>query len=231
MEHRKITIAIADPQLLFRELLIKALNACEEFVVVYECTNGKELTDYLLSHPVPDIAILEANMPVQSGYETTAGLQKCCPHLPVLILSMNDLEHTCSRLVKAGVKGFAKKGESFAELKRTILSVVQTGYYFSYSVTRKLLNQQRKAESPDILFLNTPISEKEFDFLKLSCSDNTYAQIAAELKTSVRIIGMYREKLFDTLDVHSRQGMVMEAIRCGLIYMENGGGGSKYLLN
>jgi len=61
------------------------------------------------------------------------------------------------------------------------------------------------------------LTEKEIEFLKLACNDITYKQVAAEMHLSERTVDGYRENIFKKLNVQSRTGMVLEAIKRNIV--------------
>ena len=102
--------------------------------------------DWFENGPVPDVAILDLNMPEMDGYETARAVQKKFPTVNVLMLTMYDSELSLIRLLQSGVKGFLKKDIHPSELKFAIHSVMNAGYYYSNHTAGKLANLFRSTD-------------------------------------------------------------------------------------
>ncbi|MPR35449.1 response regulator [Cytophagaceae bacterium SJW1-29] len=212
-----ITIAFVDDHRMLRQALVEMLQKNPNFEVVLEADNGRDFIDQLptLASP-PDLVLLDINMPVMNGYETALWLKKNHPKIKVVALSMNDQETAIIRMLNNGAKGYVLKDAEKEELYQAIERVMTQGFYYTDLVVSALSNTMH---SPD----GTPqhpthlINTREFEFIKLACHDLTYKQIAEEMSLSPRTIDGYREALFDKLNVKSRVGLVMYAMRNGLV--------------
>lgn len=207
---------MADDHLLLRNALATLINNSDTCKVVAEASNGKELMEAISKDNYPDIAIVDLNMPVMDGYETAINLQKYHPDIKVLMLTMYDSELALIRLLKAGVKGFMKKDIHPKELLFAIQSVHENGYYYSAHTSSKLAGLFRGQDDMPILEKIT-LSESEIEFLKHVCSEQTYKEIAFELGMNPRAIDGMRDNLFNRLDVKSRVGLAIYAIRHGIV--------------
>jgi len=152
-----------------------------------------------------------------NGFETAALLNKKFPNVHVLMLTMFDSELSLIRLLQAGVKGFLKKDIHPSELKYAIQTVVKSGYYYSNHTTGKLVSLFRNNAEGSLRLQNAMLSEQEISFLKLACSDLTYKEIAQKMGLNPRSIDTLRDHLFIKLDVKSRVGLAMVAIRNGVV--------------
>ncbi|MDP4260922.1 MAG: response regulator transcription factor [Bacteroidota bacterium] len=212
-----IKVAMADDHLLLRNALASLINSFGDCKVIYHTGSGKELAMAIKAGIIPDVVILDLNMPDMNGFETADWLQKNCPQVHVLMLTMYDSELSLIRLLQAGVKGFLKKDIHPDELKFAIHSVVQSGYYYSNHTTGKLVNLFRSNPDGHISVQNAILSDHEIQFLKLVCSDLTYKEVAQEMGLNPRSVDTLREHLFTKLDVRSRVGLAMLAIKHGIV--------------
>jgi two-component system, NarL family, invasion response regulator UvrY len=212
----KIKIALADDHILLRNALASLIDSFGDCKVIFQSNNGKEFIE-AISVSTPDVAILDLNMPEMDGYETAQYLQKNYPDVLVLMLTMYDSELSLIRLLQAGVKGFLKKDIHPSELNFAIHSAMQAGYYYSGDTTGKLVNLFRKNNESKISFQNVLLSEQELNFLKLACSDLTYKEVAQKMSLNPRSVDNLRDQLFIKLDVKSRVGLAMVAIRNGIV--------------
>lgn len=208
-------IALADDHNLLRSALTGLINHFDDYEVVIEARNGEELIHFVQAGLVPDIVLLDLNMPVMDGFETAKWLQANHPDIHMLMLTMYDSELTMIRLLQAGVQGFLKKDIDPAELRYALNSVVHYGYYYTNNTTGRLVNLFRKSTEQSAL-LRSMLTEMEIRFLKLTCSELTYKEIACQMQLNPRAVDNLRDNLFEKLDVKSRVGLAMYSIRHGI---------------
>jgi len=212
-----IKVALADDHILLRNALAALIDSFDDCRVINQSGNGKELISAISGGVVPDVVILDLNMPEMDGFETAALLSKKFPNVHVLMLTMYDSELSLIRLLQSGVKGFLKKDIHPSELKFAIQTVVKSGYYYSNHTTGKLVSLFRNNTEGSLRLQNAMLSEQEISFLKLACSDLTYKEIAQKMGLNPRSIDTLRDHLFIKLDVKSRVGLAMVAIRNGVV--------------
>jgi DNA-binding NarL/FixJ family response regulator len=208
---------MADDHILLRNALASLIDSFGDCKVIHQSTTGKELIDNIKSGFIPDVIILDLNMPEFNGYETAQWLQLHHPELKVLMLTMYDSDLTLIQLLKAGVRGFLKKDIHPSELKFAIHSVVESGYYYSNHTTGKLVNLFRSSTNNSMAVYKSILSDQELIFLKLACSDLTYKEIARQMGLNPRSVDTLRDSLFTKLDVKSRVGLAMVAIKQGIV--------------
>jgi len=212
-------IVLVDDHVLLRNGLA-ALVTSLGYTVMYECSNGRQLIEKLTNHNDPDLVLMDINMPELDGFETTLWLKKNHPLINVLALSMYDNESSIIRMIKNGAKGYILKDTDPAELKQAISSVISKGFYYSDLVSGRLIRAIRDDEDNDydnkkaVLGLN----EKEIEFLKFAATEMTYKEIAQQMHLSPRTIDGYRDQLFQKLNVVSRVGLVVFAVKNGIVH-------------
>jgi len=187
------------------------------YTVLFEADNGQDFVDKLDKNQLPDIVLMDINMPVKDGYETTKWLKQNYPGIKVLALSMYDSESSIIRMLKSGAKGYILKDSDPIQLKEALFDLADKGFYYSDLVTGKLIHAINKFEDEsDELKTLVNLNDRERDFLKYTCSELTYKEIADKMFVSPRTIDGYRDILFEKLQVKTRVGLVMYAIRNGL---------------
>lgn len=209
-----VNIALVDDHILLRNGLAELINGFAGYRVMLEVDNGRELTQRLDPTNLPDIALLDIRMPFMDGYATAEWLKKNYPSVKILALTMEDNEAAIIRMLRAGASGYLLKHTETSEFRTALDTLVARGYYHSDLVTdalMKSLNGTVKAKTA------RDLNAREIDFLKLCCSDLTYKEIADKMCLSVRTIDGYREDLFQKLGVRNRAGLVMFAMREGLV--------------
>jgi DNA-binding NarL/FixJ family response regulator len=209
-----ITLAIADDHQLFLKSLSLLISSLKDFTIIAEAMNGKDLIDKLeIKKQEPDIILLDVNMPVMDGKVTAEYLTKKYPAIKLVALSMKDDDATIISMIKAGCCAYLLKDMHPDELDKALHEIYKKGYYNADAANinfRRLLQHQQREDE-------LHLSDKEKEFLKLACSDATYKQIAATMHISERTVDGYRENLFRKLNVQSRTGMALEAIRRNLV--------------
>lgn len=216
MKNDFIKVAMIDDHILLRNALSSLINNSGKCKVIFEASNGKELIAQLERNNFPDVVILDLNMPEMDGHQTALYLQQHFPEIKILMLTMYDSELALIRLLKAGVKGFMKKDIHPTELLSAIESVHEFGYYYSAQTSSKLAGLFRDKNEQQHLD-KVMLTENEIDFLKYACSELTYKEIAGNLKMNPRAIDGMRDNLFTKLDVKSRVGLAMYAIKHGVV--------------
>jgi two-component system invasion response regulator UvrY len=210
-----ITIAMADDHAMLRQGLANMIGTFGDYKVMLQAGNGKELIKLLSPAVLPDIVLLDISMPEMDGFETAAFLQQNFPSIKVLALSMMDNENAIIRMIRNGARGYVLKDAEPAELKQALYDVMHKGYYYSDLVTGKLIYNMSRQGADDKAMGNQQehISDKELEFLKYSCTELTYKEIAGNMHVSPRTIDGYRDALFEKLGVKTRVGLAMYAIR------------------
>lgn len=203
-------VVLVDDHRLFRKGLAELINDFPGYSVTGDYDNGLDLQRNLVEGEHPDIALLDINMPEMGGYETAIWLKGSYPAVKIMALSMNGHEKSIIRMVQAGARGYILKDADPSELNLALDHLVHKGYFHSELVSTTLLNNCQDSQ-------NGNLNEKEIRFLELACSELTYKEIADKMNLSPRTIDGYRESLFERLNVRSRVGLVLYAIRNELV--------------
>jgi two-component system invasion response regulator UvrY len=209
-------IVLVDDHVLLRNGLGRLINTFNNFTVIYEANNGKAFIDMLKKHDLPDIVLLDVNMPEMDGYETCRWLKNNYPEIKVLALSMYDSESAIIRMFKAGAKGYILKDCKPAELELALNALLSKGFYYSEMVTGKMIHTILEDEENHVTNI-TKLSETEILFLKYVCTELTYKEIADKMCKSPRTIDGYRDDLFEELNIKTRVGLVLYAIKNGIV--------------
>ncbi|MEO6917020.1 MAG: response regulator transcription factor [Chitinophagaceae bacterium] len=211
-----IKVGLIDDHLVLRDALAEVLGTFDDCSIVLKAGNGREMINLLAQSTIPDIIVMDINMPLMDGYEASCWIRENYPAIPVIILTMYDSEMALVRLLKTGVKAFLKKDTHPRDLHHAIRSVVQHGYYYPFNALGRLANLLR---DPENHYSSQPalLTDNEITFLKFSSTEMTYKEIAQKMYISPRTVDNYRDSLFDKLDVRSRVGLAMYAIKNGIV--------------
>ena len=220
-ESMKTTVAIVDDHRLLAEALAELINRFEKYTVLFCAENGVDLFRKMEAHlapePVPDLVLLDVNMPIMNGLETAMALRERYPAVRVLALSMLDDEPTVVQMMQHGTRGYLLKGCQPTELRQALDDVRDKGLYSSAFLTGHLLGQLNRPAPVAVSNRRLPdlLNDRERAFVRLACSELTYVEIADKMCVSPRTVDGYREAVFDKLQVKTRVGLVMEAMRLG----------------
>jgi len=121
-------------------------------------------------------------------------------------------------MIRAGCKGYLLKDCTQTELHKAMTEIIEKGFYYVDYVTGKLIHTIHKEEKSQENGIK--LTERESEFLQYAASEMTYKEIATTMKLSERTIDGYREALFEKLQVKSRVGLVLFAIRLGWVNAE-----------
>lgn len=213
----KNLIYLADDHIVLRNGLALLINDFDNCEVVGKGANGQDLLNDLEKGLSPTLLILDLNMPVMDGYETAAWLKKNRPEIRILVLSMFDSEIAIIRLMQVGVRGMLKKDSSPEILEEAIRSIASAGFYFGMNGIDNLVNFFEKDENNRSASDLGPLSDEDITYIKLSATEMTYKEMGASLKLSPNGLETMRKHLFEKLGVKSRVGLVIYAVRKGLI--------------
>ncbi|HLX90503.1 MAG TPA: response regulator transcription factor [Puia sp.] len=218
MSNEKTHVAVTDDHVLLRRGLADLIRNLDGYDIVFEADNGRDFIKKLENYPAPEIVLLDINMPEMDGYDTALWIKNNHPEIKVLSLSMYDDEQSIIRMLKCGAKGYILKDIEPLEFKKALDEIVKKGFYSSEIVAGKLIhaiNSFEDSEKKNKLSLD--INEREIEFLKLVCTELTYKEIAEKMFLSVRTVEGYRNDLFERLNVKTRVGLAMCAIKNGIV--------------
>lgn len=215
---KKVSVAIVDDHTLFRKGITELINGYPGFYICFEADHGKDLIDKIQKEQVPEIVLLDISMPVMNGYDTADWLKNHHPEVKTLALSMNDDEKSIIHMLKSGAKGYVLKDADPDELHSALNQLDQFGFYHSAFVSQVLINnihQDHQHQEGNI-----KLNDRELEFLKFAGTELTYREIADKMCLSPRTIDGYREALFEKLNVKNRVGLVIYAIKNGIIRLD-----------
>lgn len=215
----KIRIAIVDDQNLFRQTLAMLLAGIPDFELVAESANGPDLLKAIaLLKDLPDILLMDMNMPGMDGLELNKIIREKYPELKVIVLSVHAQGTLIAKLIQSGASAYLVKNCDREELMLAIKSTFNTGYYMNKQ-TLIALQENNKISSKSHHFSTLPINltERELEVLKLICDQYASAEIAEKLFLSTRTVEGHRNHLLTKTESRNTAGLVLFAIRHQLI--------------
>jgi two-component system, NarL family, invasion response regulator UvrY len=221
---QKIKIALIDDHNLFRKGLIKLINmgdVHQRYTVIFEAENGKDMQEKISKKNLPDIILMDIDMPDMDGFEAVDWLKNFHPDIQILVISMFENKSSIVRMLRLGVNGYLSKDIEVEDMHKALESIITRGFYYSEGVSELMAQALKEGEEEGELHegnkLIAELSEKEREFLKWACTDLTYQLIADKMQLSVKTIDGYRETLFQKFNVKNRIGLAIFAIKNGLV--------------
>jgi len=213
-----IKIAIADDHKLFREGLRTALRTSKNCKIVMEAGDGEELLRLLRESAAanqPEVILLDIQMPVLDGIQTAEILRTEYPSIKVIVVSMHTDEGMVVRMLRLGVCGYLNKNIDAEELLTAIGEVRQGKKYFSTLVMKTAMNYLSAPDS-----VSRKLSRRELDVIKMIFQEKTSEEMANDLRLSKRTVDTFVATIMTKLQVNSRVGIVLAALRNKIVNLE-----------
>ena len=210
MKTDRIRIGIVDDHTLFRNGVAALMREFDDLEVLFEADNGRHMQEMITKKTMPQVMLMDINMPVVDGYGATAWLKEKYPQVKVLALSMFEDDKAVIKMIKSGACGYLLKESSPKEVHEAIRIIFEKGIYINELVSGKMIRSLTAGSEP-------VFSPNEVSFLKLCCTELTYKEMADQMFVSPRTLDNYRDSLFQKLNLKSRTGLVLYAIQNDIV--------------
>lgn len=218
MKNEKLHIIVTDDHRLFRKGICALLEDFDFVGKIEEAGNGKELIDLIKNgEGVPDLVLLDINMPVLDGIETTKHLKARYPDIRIIIISMEEDVQLVSHLVDQGVDGYLLKNADPDELELAIRMILKNEFYFSTSLTGSFIRNSKAGDENAIKKVSELFTDRELDVLEMICKEHTAAEIAEKMVLSARTVEGYKRKLLAKSGTRNVAGLVIFAMKNHLV--------------
>src|SRR5829696_9954331 len=211
-----IRVAIADDHALFRAGVKTSLSSRKDIQMVAEAENGMQLLN-LLKHIQPDVVLLDISMPIMDGLTTLPEIKKLYPDVKVIMLSMHNDHSMITRMMEIGANSYLTKDSDSETIYQAIRTCYADDFFFNDLTNKALLNGLRNKRSPEPEPAEVQLSEKEITILKLMCEEKSTKEIADMVDLSPRTVEAIRDKLKTKTGVKSMAGLVMYAVKAGIV--------------
>lgn len=211
-----LKIAIADDQKIFRKGLTAIVNDIKEFDLVFETGNGFDMLNQL-SFTKPDVIIIAIRLPGLDDLKVLDYIKVNFEGIKILMLSTVDEGQYIIKVMKAGANGYLLKDSEPEEIIMAIHEVFEKGFYFNKHLSVTLIKELLVQQPATIGSREAMLNDREVDILKLICEESTNVEIAKKLFLSVRTVEGYRTKLFEKIGSKKIAGLVIYAVKNGII--------------
>ena len=221
-----IKILLVDDHKIIRDGIKALIQSEPNIQIIGECGDGKEVVPFLENNEV-DVILMDVNMPIMNGIETTIVVSEKFPDVAVLALTMHDEEVYISKVLKAGALGYVLKHLGKAELMKAIEKVANKENYFSDDVAAIMMSKYMKSGStsnnPPLKKVSTSLisidelTKREVEILSLISEEMTNNEIGEKLFISPRTVDTHRRNLLQKLGVKNTAGLVKFAVQNNLV--------------
>ncbi len=184
--------------------------------MVGEAENGMQLLN-LLKHIRPDVILLDIQMPIMDGYATLPEIKKLYPDMKVIMLSMINDPSMITRMMEIGANSYLTKESDSEMIYQAIRTCHEEEFYFNDLTNKALLSGLRNKREPEIEVQEINLTDKEKTILKLMCEEKSTKEIADIVDISPRTVEAIRDKLKSKTGAKSMAGLVMYAIKVGIV--------------
>jgi len=207
----KIQVLLADDHAVVRTGIRQFLEQAEDIEVVSEAENG-EMAKEMIQEQVPDVAVLDIQMPKASGIDVTRWVRTNHSNVGVLILTAYDDDPYVLAVLQAGANGYVLKTASPEEIIQAVRDVHAGKSALDPVITQKLLTQitDKKYETPV-----ESLTDREMEVLALAGRGYTNKAIGLQLGISDRTVQGHLAHIFDKMQAGSRTEAVMKAVSLG----------------
>lgn len=212
----KHSIIIVDDHVLIAKALTGIIANFDQFEVLYECENGKDLQERLrLKKIIPNIVLLDISMPIMDGFETAKWLKENHPEILIMTLSMQDDEQSVIKMIKNGANGYLLKNTHPADLEKALLKLVTDGFYYPDWASRLVFASLH--ENKTSISTSIKLTDREIEFLKYTVTEMNYKEISEKMFCSPRTVESYRDSLFEKLELKTRVGLAVYTLKNELV--------------
>lgn len=211
-------IGIADNQQIFRKGLVMLLNKIKNYEVIFDEENGSDLLDQMAG-VCPDIVILDYQMPLMGGVETSKEIRKRFPSVRILILSQDDNDEFVENAINNGVNGYLSKNDDLKEIESAIQELMINHYYINDRVSKVFINTLVKNDrvKPFSISKKIEFTQDEIKILNMISKEFTTKQISEALFKGTRTIEKHKTRMMEKVGAKNSIGLVMYAVRDKII--------------
>jgi DNA-binding NarL/FixJ family response regulator len=202
-------VLIVDDHPVFRDGLAGLLATLPEVEVAGTAGTAEEALA-VLSETMPDVVLMDINLPGASGVEATRRASQIAPATAVLVVSMVDDDDSVFAALAAGARGYVLKGASAAEITAALRTVAAGGAVFGAGIASRMLGRMPvQLSGPKHLPQHEDLTTREREVLDLLAEGASNRQIARSLGVSLKTVQNHVSRILDKLQAADRTQAVL----------------------
>ena len=214
---KTIRILIADDHTVVRKGLRLLLESHPGFKVVADASNGRE-TVALAEEHAPDVVVLDIAMPILNGIEAARQISGKQPKVAIVFLSMHSDEGYVLKALKAGARAYLLKDSAEYDLINAVEAVHDGKAFFSPAISKMLVEDyMRQMQERGIEDSYEMLTTREREIFQLLAERKSNKEVANVLNLSPFTVETHRSNIFQKLDIHSGEELILYAVRKGVI--------------
>ena len=167
-----------------------------------------------LAARLPDVLVLDLNMPTGSSLEVIPELRRLYPKLPILVLSIHPEQHAGVKAILAGANGYLNKNSAPDELTKAVEEVAKGGRYVSKALGLALAEYLFRGQADKQP--HETLSDREYTVLLKIAEGFTTAEIAEQLNLSPKTVGTYRARVLEKMGISTTAELTRYVVEKGL---------------
>lgn len=215
----KKRILIVDDHTLLRAGLRALLSQDTDIEIVGEADNGRDAIR-AISMQVPDLVLMDLNMPGMNGIEAIVDIKRRYPNTRVLVLTIHKTDEYIHESLRAGADGYILKDATHDELRIAVRSLLNGKTYLSPDISAKVINGYMGTNSNKTFGSASTwdtLTHREREVLKLVAEGHPNKYIAEYFCLSIKTVEKHRSNLMKKLDLHNASTLTAYAIEKGLV--------------
>jgi DNA-binding NarL/FixJ family response regulator len=211
-------VLLVDDHIIFRKGVAALLTNREDITIVGEAGNGLEGLK-AARELLPDVILMDINMPVCDGLEATRRIKREMPHIKIVMLTVADDNYEVFEAIKSGAQGYLLKNLEPAQLYELLESISRGEAPLSGTIAAKILQEftQPTLESSQDSDMVDELTEREISILELIVAGLTNKEIGTELFISENTVKIHLRNILEKLHLQNRIQAAVYAVRKGLV--------------
>ncbi len=212
---KKISLAIVDDHVLYRQGLAMMIRQEPAFSLLFEASNGREFINKL-DHQQPDVVILGRELPVIDGATVLKFLKSRRNAPRAILLAISEELTEVLKMIRLGAKAYLPKTAQTHEIRDAVFAVTRNGFHCTPLVSEALLYREKHL-SPTNWVTDNSLTPREAEVVKLVCQECTSTEIAKKLKISPRTVENHRKKIMVKVGARNMAGVIIYAVKHGMV--------------
>lgn len=214
-----LRILLVDDHMLFRKGIASLLANRKDLTVVAEASDGLEAVT-IARETLPDIILLDVNMPRQDGIETAKIIKREMPHIHIVMLTVSDDDANLFEAIKNGAQGYLLKNLEPQELYKMLDKVRHGEAAISGAMAMKILrefSQPPERQAEQLTSKVDELTQREIEVLEQVVTGASNKEIADILHITENTVKIHLRNILEKLQVQNRIQAAVQAVRKGLI--------------